>query len=150
MQDALSLAIENNLDLERPLRSLLAIWAYERAQAGGPIRGVPSASAQVSSVNSGVGVNGSTASAGLRMEAAVVGGRSGGGSASIQQIGAITPNLDPILQNTTIFSHLTQPQANTLVSQTTALVEIEHTYNTVLQQGLLSGATSSSATTNST
>jgi outer membrane protein TolC len=138
-QDALALAIENNLDLEIDRYGpLIASSAYERAAAGGPVRGVPSASAQVSSVNSGVGVNGSTVSAGLSSGSGG-GGGSGGGAASIQQIGAITPNLDPILQNTTVFSHLSQPQANTLVSQTTALVETQHTYNTVLQQGLLSG-----------
>ena len=102
------------------------------------MRGVPSASAQVSSVNSGIGVNGSTQSAGL-LERKRQGGGGSGGAASIQQIGAITPNLDPVLQNTTTFSHLTQPQANTVVSQTTALVDSEHTYNTVLQQGLLTG-----------
>ena len=137
--DALALAIENNLDLEIDrFGPLLAKSALERAQAGGPIRGVPSASAQVSSVDSGVGVNGSTASAGLSNNNGN-GTNSSGGNASIQQIGAITPNLDPTLQNTTTFTHLSQPQANTLLSQTTALVIGEHTYNTVLQQGLLTG-----------
>ena len=140
IQDALALAIENNLDLEIDRYGpLLAISAYERAQAGGPVRGVPSASAQVSSVDAGIGVNGSTASAGLLSGTGGSGGGGGGGAASIQQVGAITPNLDPVLQNTTTFSHLTQPQANTVVSQTAALVDTEHTYNTVLQQGLLSG-----------
>jgi outer membrane protein len=139
VQDALALALENNLDLEIDRYGpLLAISAYERAQAGGPVRGVPSASAQVSSVNSGIGVNGSTQSAGLS-NGSGNGSGGNGGAASIQQIGAITPNLDPILQNTTTFSHLTQPQANTVVSQTTSLVDTEHTYNTVLQEGLLSG-----------
>jgi outer membrane protein TolC len=139
VQDALALAIENNLDLEIDRYGpLLAASAYERALGGGPVRGVPSASAQVSSVDAGIGVNGSTASAGL-LTSSGIGGGGGGGAASIQQIGAITPNLDPVLQNTTTFSHLTQPQANTVVSQTTALVDTEHTYNTVLQQGLLSG-----------
>ena len=139
IQDALTLAIENNLDLEIDRYGpLLARSALERAQAGGPIRGVPSASAQVSSVDSGVGVNGSTVSAGLSNNSGT-GGTGGGGAASIQQIGAITPNLDPTLQNTTTFTHLSQPQANTLLSQTTALLIGEHTYNTVLQQGLLTG-----------
>ena len=62
VQDALALAIENNLNLEVDRYGpLLAQSALERAKAGGPVRGVPSASAQVSSVNSGVGVNGSAA-----------------------------------------------------------------------------------------
>lgn len=139
VQDALALAIENNLDLEvNRYGPLLAQWALERAKAGGPVRGVPSASAQVTSVNAGVGVNGSVQSAGL---SGTGGGGTGGnaGAATIQQVGAITPNLDPILQNTTLFDHLTQPQANTVVSQTNALVQSIHTYNTVFQQGLVSG-----------
>src|SRR5450432_4749078 len=66
VQDALALAIENNLNLEiERYGPLLAESALKRARAGGPIRGVPSASAQVSSVNSGVGVAGATQRAGL-------------------------------------------------------------------------------------
>ena len=139
VQDALALAIENNLNLEIDrYGTLLAQSALERAKAGGPLRGVPSGTAQVSAVNAGVGVNGSTASAGL-------GGGGGGGSiggsgnATIQQVGEIAPNLDPNLQGTVSFSHLTQPQANTVLSQTNALVESVRTYNTQLQQGLLTG-----------
>jgi outer membrane protein TolC len=37
------------------------------------------------------------------------------------------------------FAHLTQPQANTVLSQTDALVQSVHVYNTVLNQGLLTG-----------
>ena len=139
VQDAIALAIENNLDLEIDRYGpLLAQSALERAQAGGPIRGVPSASAQVSSVNAGVGVNGSTQSAGLSGGG---GGGSGGsrGNAAIQQVGAITPNLDPVLQSTTTQAHLTQPQANTVLSQTNALIQSVRTTNTTVQMGLLSG-----------
>src|SRR5471032_1563433 len=47
VQDALALAIENNLDLEIDRYGpLLAQSALKRAEAGGPIRGVPSASVQ--------------------------------------------------------------------------------------------------------
>jgi outer membrane protein TolC len=139
VQDAIALAIENNLGLETDRYGpLLAQAALERAQAGGPIRGVPSASAQVSSVNSGVGVNGSSQSAGLGGG----GGTSSSGSngaAAIQQVGAITPNLDPVLQSTTTQAHLTQPQANTILSQTNALIQTVRTTNTTLQMGLLTG-----------
>src|SRR5437763_1760438 len=66
LKDAIAMALENNLDLQAERYGpLLAEWSLKRAEAGGPIRGVPNASAQVSSVNNGVGVNGSTASAGL-------------------------------------------------------------------------------------
>ena len=139
VQDALALAIENNLNLEIDRYGpLLAQSGLERARAGGPIRGVPSASAQVSSVNAGVGVNGSILSAGLTNN---VGNNSTSntGGASIQQIGQVTPQLDPFVQDTTTFGHLTQPQANTVLSQTDALVQSVRTYNTVINQGLLTG-----------
>ena len=139
VQDALALAIENNMNLEVDRYGLLlAQSALERVKAGGPLRGVPRASAQVASGDAGLGVSGSQQSAGL-------GGGGGGtsngsaGGAVIQQVGAITPNLDPVLQNTTTFGHLTYPQANTIASQTTAVVQSVHTYNTVLQEGLLTG-----------
>ena len=139
LPDAIAIAIENNLDLEvARYNTLLADWAIVRAEAGGPIRGVPSAPALVSGVDAGLGVNGSTQSAGLSTSSG--GGQSGNaGGASIQQIGPITQVLDPTLQNTTVFSHLTQPQANSLVSHTNSLVAVTHNYNTVLTQGLLTG-----------
>ncbi|MCX6628465.1 MAG: TolC family protein [Candidatus Solibacter sp.] len=139
VQDAIALAIENNLGLETDRYGpLLAATSLERAQAGGPVRGVPSASAQVSSVNAGVGVNGSSQSAGLGGGGGGRGG-GGGGNAAIQQVGAITPNLDPVLQSTTTQGHLTQPQANTVLSQTNALIQQVRTTNTTLQLGLISG-----------
>jgi outer membrane protein TolC len=140
-QDAVALAIENNLGLEVDRYGpLLAQSALERSRAGGPLRGVPSGNSQVSSVNSGVGVNGTIASAGLSSGGGS-GGGGGGGNATIQQIGAVTPNLDPVLQSTINFSHLTQPQANQSVSQTTSLVQGIRQYNTTVQEGTLTGGT---------
>ena len=137
--DALALAIENNLSLEVDRYGpLLAESALNRAKAGGPFRGVPPASAQVGSVDSGLGVNGTVQSAGLNTGGGSRGGVGGGGT-SIQQVGAITPNLDPVLQNTTTIGHLSQPQSNTIQSQTNALVQSVHTYNSVVTQGLLTG-----------
>jgi outer membrane protein TolC len=140
LQDAIALAIENNLDLEIDRYGpLLADSALKRAEAGGPIRGVPSGSAQVSAVDSGLGAAGSTQAAGLSGGNGGNGGGGNSGGATIQQVGQVTPNLDPNLQNATTFSHQTLPQANTIVTQTTSYIQSKHTYNTVLQQGLLSG-----------
>ncbi|MEO8370887.1 MAG: TolC family protein [Candidatus Solibacter sp.] len=137
--DAIALAIENNLGIETDRYGpLLADASLLRAQAGGPVRGVPSASAQVSSVNAGVGVNGSSQSAGLGGGGGGGGGSSTGG-ATIQQVGAITPNLDPVLQSAFTQAHLTQPQTNTILSQTTALVQSVRTSNSTLQMGLITG-----------
>jgi outer membrane protein TolC len=141
LRDAIALAIENNLDLEIDRYGpLLAASAVKRAEAGGPYRGVPSGATQISSVDSGLGVAGSIQAAGLGSGGGN-GGGGNGGAASIQQVGQVTPNLDPVLTNSTAFSHITQPQVNTLLSQTSALVQSKHTYTTVLQQGLYTGGT---------
>jgi len=137
-QDAIVLAIENSLDLEvERYNGVLSEWAIERAETGGPIRGVTSGSSQIGSVASGQGVSGSQASLGLNSNSG--GSATSGGSAIIQQIGAITPNLDPVLLNTTVFSHTTYPQSNSVQSQTTALVDSVHTYSTSVQEGFLTG-----------
>lgn len=139
VQDALTLAIENNLNLEVDRYGpLLAQSALERQKAGGPLRGVPSAAAQVASVDTGLGVNGSIQAAGLSNNGSGTNSSSTGG-ATIQQIGVVTPNLDPVLQNSTTFAHLSQPQFNAVVSQTSALIQTVRTYSTFVQEGLLSG-----------
>jgi len=138
--DALALAIENNLNLEiNRYGPLLADSAWNRAKAGGPIRGVPAGNAQISSVDAGVGVNGSTVSAGLGGSGGGSGGGAGNGGATIQQVGVVVPNFDPTLQSTTNFSHLTTPEANTILAQTNSLVQSAHTYNSLYSQGLLTG-----------
>lgn len=138
VQDTIALAVENNLDLEvARYGPLAAEWRLERAEAGGPLRGVTSGSSQIGSVASGQGVAGSQASAGLSSGSG--GGGSGGGGAVVSQIGPVTANLDPVLQHTTLFSHTTIPQANTVQSQTSALVDTQRLYNTSVQQGLITG-----------
>jgi len=139
VQDALALAIENDLNLELDRYDpLLAQSALERAKAGGPLRGVPNGSQQVSSIDAGLGVNGSQLAAGL-------GGGSGGGSggsgggAAIQQVGQVTPNLDPVLQSSATFSHLTSPESNLLVAETPILVRTVRTYSNIATEGLLNG-----------
>ena len=140
VQDAIALAIENNLNLEIDRYGpWLADSALERSKAGGPNRGVPSGSSQISSVNSGVGVNGTTVSAGLSGNGNGGGGGGNSGGATIQQVGQVVPNFDPTLQSTMNFSHLTQPQANTILSRTPTLIQSARTYNTVYSQGLSTG-----------
>ncbi len=137
-EDAIALAIENSLDLEvERYNGLLAEWAIERAEAGGPIRGVTSGSSQIGSVASGQGVSGSQASLGLSSNSA--GSATPAGNAIVQQVGAVTPNLDPVLLNTSVFSHTTYPQSNAVQSQTTALVDDVRSYSTSIQQGLITG-----------
>jgi outer membrane protein len=138
VQDAIAVAIENNLDLEVDRYGpVSADWVLERAQAGGPLRGVTGGNTLVNQATSGQGVVGSQLAAGLSGGG---GGTSrGGGGAIVSQIGPVTQNLDPVLQNATVFAHTTSPQPNTVQSQTDALVDTRHVFNTFLQQGLLSG-----------
>jgi outer membrane protein TolC len=139
VQDALALALANNLDLEiSRYGPLLAEWQGNRAQAGGALRGVPSGSSQIGQVASGQGVAGSQQSAGVSSGGAV-GSGGGAGGAAVSQIGPVTANLDPVIQGTTAFSHTTSPQVNTRQSLTTALVSRTRIYHASVQQGLLSG-----------
>jgi outer membrane protein TolC len=139
--DALALAIENNLNLEIDRYGPLTNDAnLERAKAGGPLRGVLSGITQIASADSGVGVNGTIAAAGLSSGSGGGGGGAGGtGGATVQQIGAVVPNFDPTVQNVSTFSHATYPEPSTILAQTESLVQSAHTYNTQLTQGLLTG-----------
>jgi outer membrane protein len=138
VQDAIALAIENNLDLEVDRYGPLnAEWNLERAQGGGPLRGVTNGSALVNQATSGQGVLGSEIAAGLATNNSGNGG--GGGGATVTQIGPVTQNLDPVLQNGTSFSHTTTPQPITVVSDTPALVNTAHVFDSFVQEGFMSG-----------
>ena len=138
LQDAIAMAVENNLDLEIDRYGpLSAEWGLQRAQAGGALKGVPNGNTFVNQVTAGQGINGAVQSAGLSS-----GGGSGGGgntNTQISQIGPITPNLDTVFQNTSAWAHLTFPQPNAILSQTTALVDVTHRINSFAQEGLISG-----------
>lgn len=138
-QDAVALALENNIDLEvARYNPLLAQWRLQRSEAGGLLPGVPSVASQAGTVAAGQGVSGSQMAAGVR------GGGFGNASgqtsnATITQIGPVTQNLDPALQHTSAFSHTSTPQANTTQSEVTNLISKTRVYNTTYQQGFLSG-----------
>jgi outer membrane protein len=142
LQDAIALAIENNLNLEVDRYGLpTAEWAVERADAGGPIRGISRGATNVGAVDQGVGVLGAISSAGVGVGggggAGFVGG---GGGAIVQQIGPQVVNFDPSFTGSSTFSHLTYPQTNLSLSHTTALVDVNHVYNQQIVQGLATGA----------
>lgn len=139
VQDAIALAIENNLDLEVDRYGpLLADWQIIRQEAGGALRGATTNSSQVGSVASGQGVQGTIQSAGLSNN------NQGNGLGNntntvVQQIGPVAPNFDPTLQNSTTFSHTTTPFSNLSVAQRSAVVDVTHAYTTRLQQGIVTG-----------
>lgn len=140
VDDAIALALENNIDLEIARYSpIAAALRVTRAEAGGALPGVPSGASQAGSVASGQGVLGSQAAAGVSGGGGAGSISRGTGNASITQIGPITQNLDPTIQQTSTFGHRTIPQSNAVQSRTVALIQDQKNFTTSIQQGLLSG-----------
>jgi outer membrane protein TolC len=140
IDDAIALALENNIDLEIARYSpIAAALRVTRAEAGGALPGVPSGASQAGSVASGQGVLGSQAAAGVSGGGGAGSISRGTGNASITQIGPITQNLDPTIQQTSTFGHRTIPQSNAVQSRTLALIQDQRNFTTSIQQGLLSG-----------
>jgi outer membrane protein len=138
-QDAIALALENNIDIEvARYNPIIAAWNLERAEAGGALPGVPSGASQAGAVASGQGVAGSQAAAGISTTGGG-GGAGGTANATIAQIGPVTQTLDPTIQETSAFSHTTSPQPNLTQSLTPVLVSATHALDGSLQQGFLSG-----------
>jgi outer membrane protein len=138
-QDAIALALENNVDLEMArYNPLISEWQLQRAQAGGALPGVPSGASQAGTVASGQGVAGSQAAVGASGGGGVTGGTRTS-NATITQVGPVTQTLDPAFQETTVFSHTSQPQPNITQSLTPVLVSNTKVFNASLQQGFLTG-----------
>ncbi len=139
VQDAIALALENNLDIEvARYNPILAVWQLERSQAGGALPGVPSSAAQAGNVANGQGVVGSQAAAGVNS-----GGNGASGTAStnatIAQIGPIAQTLDPVIQYNTVFSHQTAPQSDTVQSVLPVLISNTRNSSFTYTQGFLIG-----------
>jgi outer membrane protein TolC len=141
VHDAIALALENNIDIENArYNPTLLAWTLERQQAGGALPGIPSGSSQASSFQSGQGVIGSQQGAGVSLPGSR-GGSSGTSNATVSQVGPVTPVLDPSIQESTAFSHRSNPEASTLQSGTSNLVQGLRTYSGSYQEGFLTGGT---------
>jgi outer membrane protein len=142
-QDAIALALENNIDIEvSRYNPFISAWQLERSQAGGALPGVPSSASQAGSVASGEGVSGSQAAAGVSVPGASSNANKSS-NATVSQIGPVTQNLDPIVQETTTFSHTSTPQPDAAQSQVLNLIQNTRGYTGTFQQGLLSGGIAS-------
>ncbi len=139
VQDAIALALENNLDIEvARYNPILADWQLERSHAGGALPGVPSSAAQAGNVASGQGVAGSQAAAGVNIGGSAANGPSAT-NATIAQIGPISQTLDPTIQENTVFSHQTAPQANATQTVLTDLISNTRSSSLSYQQGFTIG-----------
>jgi outer membrane protein TolC len=139
VQDAIAMALENNLDIEvARYNPIVSAWNLERSQAGGALPGVPGGASQAGSVANGQGVAGSQAAAGVGISG-LNGGGGGSTNASVSQVGPITQVLDPLIQETTTFSHITTPEPDVVQSITPSLVSDSRVHSLSIQQGLLTG-----------
>jgi outer membrane protein TolC len=140
VQDAIALALENNVDIEiARYNPIVSAWNLERAEAGGALPGVPTGSSQASTVTSGQGVAGSQAAAGVNI------GGGGNGSSSqtttVTQIGPVTQTLDPTIQQTGLWQHTTSPQPSAILSEVDSLISNRKIYGTSFTEGTLTGGT---------
>jgi outer membrane protein TolC len=141
VQDAIALALENNIDLESArYNPLINEWDLELFSAGGALPGVPSGSSQAGSVASGQGVNGSQAAAGVST-GGISSGSNNSANATISQIGPVTPSLDPTFQSTQTFSHKSYLQPNVVYIQGGQynIVDLTRNNSTSITEGLITG-----------
>lgn len=145
LQDAIALALENNLDIEvARLSPRIAQTDYLRAKAGGLLRGVPTSvssapSSALSQVTGGTG--GSAAGATSVGSSSSSNTSSGVGGAVITQTGVSVPSLDPTVFFGGFFGHNSSPQSNTVTTGTTALTYDNRAYQAGYQQNFLTGTT---------
>ena len=144
LEDALALAIENNLDVELARYGpQLAQVDLLRAQAGGLLRGVPGTIRQVqssalSSVTGGTGGSAGGASS-LGGSSTGSGSEGGVGGTVITQTGVAVPSLDPVFTFSGFAGHNSRPQSNTITTGTTALQFDNKGFNASYSQNFLTG-----------
>ncbi len=129
-QDAVALAIENNLDIEvQRYGPLLAQEVLRRARAGGALRSV---GVGVAAGPTSVSLTGVTVTTIGAVGAAGQGVSSGGGI--VTQLGPPIASFDPTLTIIGSAAHSTSPQSNTILTGTTALIQQTRTLQAIYQQ----------------
>src|SRR5579863_377024 len=129
-QDAVALAVENNLDIEvQRYGPLLAQEVLRRARAGGALRSV---GVGVAAGPTSVSLTGVTVTTIGAVGAAGQGVSSGGGI--VTQLGPPIASFDPTLSIFTNFAHTTSPQSNTILTGTTALIQATRSVQAQYQQ----------------
>ena len=133
VQDVIALVLENNLDIAVQRYSpVLAREVLRRAQGGGYLRQVDTpvipGPTSVSTAGVSTNANGLAGGAGI-----------GSGGGVVSSIGPNPPNLDPGVFANAQFGHLTQPQTNTFLNQTTALINSYRVFNFGYSQAFVTG-----------
>ena len=124
LQDAIALALENNLDIAiQRYGPQIADAEVMPAEAGGFARGVSTSvtagpsSASVSSSGTTPGTNQNAASQASTGTASAVGG------SVLQSSGPSIPNLDPVLTGGLSWAHQTTPQSSAFITGTNFLIQ---------------------------
>lgn len=145
LQDAIALALENNLDIEiQRYGPQIADASILRARAGGFARGVstnvqggpPSATGSAGSATQ-TGINQNAAAQASNQTSSAV------GSTFITQTGSAIPNLDPVLTSNARWSHTSTPQTSAFITGTNAMISRNDSAGVGLQQGFLTGTIAS-------
>jgi outer membrane protein TolC len=145
LQDAIALALENNLDIELARYGpRIAEADLLRAKAGGLLRGVPTGvqvgpgSARAQVLGTGGGAAGVTFGGG-----GGGGGGTGAGGTVITQTGPPPINLDPVIFVNSEWGHQSTPLSNTVTTGTTSLVSDTSSFTAGISQGFVTGTTMS-------
>jgi len=147
LQDAIALALENNLDIEiSRYGPQIAQADLLRAKAGGLLRGVPQTvqtgpeTVQTQVAGGATGGAGRGARA-VRAAAAPSTGVTTveAGGAVITQTGVAIPNFDPTFFSRYSWSHRSDPQSNTITTGTNALIFETHAWNIGFTKNWASG-----------
>lgn len=129
-QDAVALAVENNLDIEvQRYGPLLAQEVLRRARAGGALRSV---GVGVAAGPTSVSLTGVTVTTIGAVGAAGQGVSSGGGI--VTQLGPPIASFDPTLTIIGSAAHSTSPQSNTILTGTTALIQQTRSLQAIYNQ----------------
>jgi outer membrane protein len=141
LQDAIALALENNIDIEiQRYAPQLAAADVLRAQSGSAIRGV-------NTVVSG-GQAGATGQSQTNTQSSLVSNALNGVTAT-SSAGPATASLDPVLLGNLRWGHVTSPQTSAFITGTNSLVQTSKLYNFTAAQSFLTGTTAQMGFNNS-
>ena len=133
-QDVIALVLENNLDIAVQRYSpFLSREVLRRAESGNILRSVdtPVVAGPTSVSTAGVSGNANGLAGGSGF---------GAGGGIVTQVGPSPPNLDPGISMGVTLGHYTVPLSNTVLNQTTALVEGYRSAYVSYSQNFITGA----------
>lgn len=141
LQDAVALALENNLDIElQRYGPRLADSDLLRAKAGGVVRGIPTNIAQgpqsTASLSTGGGAGTGVATTAVSTSGTTT---ASGGGTTVLFTGTTVPAFDEIFFANYNWGHRTSVQSNTLLTGTSALVFRNNQFNAGVQKEFATG-----------